>query len=566
MPAENDWILSGLAFDASYMRDYLAFTLSRRIGQYAPRVQHCELILNGNYRGIYMLVEKIKVDDARVNLKRIEPTDNVLPDLSGGYLTKADKIAGVDQPAWNMDGTNFIHEFPKASQITSAQNTYIQSIFQALANNASNASITTGFPSVIDVPAFIDFMLINELGSNADAYQFSTYFHKDKNAKLRAGPIWDSNLTYGYDLVHWGLNRSFPDVWQFNNGDNIGPQFWRSLFNNSTFRCYLAKRWNTLTQPGQPLNQQNLNTLIDETAARLTEASVREHTRWDNQIYIPLYNEQGLNSTLTGQVNVIKNFITQRISWMTNNLGSFSACSNIVTPPLVITRINYEPEITATFPVSSDQEFIEITNTSNTEINATGFYFSGTGFVYQFPENFIFPPNSIIQLANNPTVFVEKHGYAPAGRFTRNLSNSGQKLTLADAFGNIIDDVLYSNLTPWPAANGNGSHLKLTSTSLDNNVGSNWVATSESISSTIVGLEESSTLRVYPNPTTDRIEVEANNIIALLTIQDAQGRVMHSSKPQETSATLSLNNYPNGLYWVILQIENKLVTRKLIKR
>jgi CotH kinase protein/Lamin Tail Domain/Secretion system C-terminal sorting domain len=571
MPAENDWILSGLAFDASFMRDFLAFTLSRRIGQYAPRTQFCELILNGNYRGIYMLVEKIKVDDGRVDVTKIEPTDNTLPDLSGGYITKADKIAGVDVAAWNMagnwDGTNFVHEFPKPNEITSAQNTYIQSVFSSLASRASISSITSGFPSVIDVPSFLDFMLINELGSNADAYQFSTYFHKDKNAKLRAGPIWDSNLTYGYDLVHWGLNRSFPNVWQFNNGDNIGPQFWRDLFNNTIFKCYLAKRWNALTQPGQPLNQASLYTLVDETATLLTEASVREHTRWDAQIYIPLYSNQGLNPTLTGQVSMIKNFIAQRITWMTTNLGSFGACSNVITPPLVITRINYQPETSATFPQSSDQEFIEIANPSSDVVDATGFYFSGTGFVYQFPNNFQFPPNSVVQIANKRSTFSERYGYPPFGQFTRNLSNTGQKLTLAGAYGNVIDEVEYSNLAPWPTVNGNGSHLKLSSVELDNTVGTNWVASSDLISSTVVGLEESaSAVKIFPNPVNDLFKVEADDIISVLAIQDAQGRVVETFKPNAATATLNLNTYPNGLYTIRLQIKNQFVIKKLLKR
>lgn len=572
MPAENDWILSSLAFDASYMRDYLAFTLSRRVGQYAPRTQYCELILNGNYRGIYMLVEKIKVDDNRVDITKIEPTDNVLPDLSGGYITKADKIAGVDIPAWNMagnwEGTNFVHEFPKPNEITSTQNTYIQTVFSSLANRANISSVTSGFPSVIDVPSFLDFMLINELGSNADAYQYSTYFHKDKNAKLRAGPIWDSNLTYGYDLVHWGLNRSFPNVWQFNNNDNIGPQFWRSLFNNSTFKCYLAKRWNTLTQPGQPLNQESLYALVDETATLLTEASAREHTRWDAAIYTPLYTNQNppLDPTLSGQVNLIKSFITQRIPWMTANLGSFSACSNVTLPPLVITRINYHPETTSSFPESNDQEFIEIANTGSTEVDATGIYFSGTGFVYHFPEDFKFPANSVVQLANKRSTFYTRHGYNAFGQFTRNLSNTGQKLTLADAYGNVIDEVAYSNLAPWPTVNGNGSHLKLSSVELDNTVGSNWEASSELISSTVVGLESENAVKIFPNPVNDQFKIEADDIISILSIQDVQGRVVETFKPNAATATLNLNTYANGVYTIIIQIKNKSVIRKLLKR
>ena len=60
MPSENDWILNGLAFDPSLIRDYLSYNLSRQIGEYATRTVYCELVINGEYRGLYLLQEKIK--------------------------------------------------------------------------------------------------------------------------------------------------------------------------------------------------------------------------------------------------------------------------------------------------------------------------------------------------------------------------------------------------------------------------------------------------------------------------------------------------------------------------
>ena len=72
MPKENDWILNGLAFDPSFMRDFLSYNLSREIGNYASRGRYCELILNGDFRGIYVLQEKLKADDSRIDIKKIK--------------------------------------------------------------------------------------------------------------------------------------------------------------------------------------------------------------------------------------------------------------------------------------------------------------------------------------------------------------------------------------------------------------------------------------------------------------------------------------------------------------
>lgn len=471
MPAENDWVLNALAFDQSLIRDYLAYNLARQMGNYAVKTEYCEVIVNGEYKGLYMLTEKIKADSNRVDITKIAVGDNALPNLSGGYITKADKTTGGDPVAWSMavyggGNTNYIHELPKPIAVTANQNTYIKSQFDNLqaAATANNVSLLNGYTTVIDVPSFVDFMVSNEYFANVDGYQLSTFFHKDRNGKLRAGPIWDFNLTMGNDLKPT-YDRSFTNTWQFSNGDNEGSKFWTDLFNNTEFKCYFAKRWFDLTASGKILNQTSVNALIDGTLVLLTESMGREHVRWNT---IP-------NNAL--EISNLKIWVTDRITWVNANIGSPAACSNVVTPPLVITKINYNPTVSGPLS-SSNQEFIQITNTGSTPINLSGIYFLQLGTTYQFPYNSIIAATTSIYLAANAAVFQIKNGIAPFGQYSRNLSNTSQNIVLADAFGNIIDRVEYFDTNPWPtAADGNGSYLQLISTNLDNNLASSWVAT-----------------------------------------------------------------------------------------
>ena len=74
------------------------------------------------------------------------------------------------------------------------------------------------------------------------------------------------------------LTEAKPNVWQFSNGDNEGPKFWRDLFNNPEFRCCLSKRWNQLIQPGQPLNYSSIEAFIDKTVANISEAAVQRES------------------------------------------------------------------------------------------------------------------------------------------------------------------------------------------------------------------------------------------------------------------------------------------------
>ena len=561
MPSENDWILNGLAFDQSLIRDYLSYNLSRMLGNYATRTVYCEVVINGDYKGLYILQEKVKADSERVNVTKITNAQNSLPNLSGGYITKADKTTGGDPIAWTMDSyidnnaINFIHELPKPADVTIQQNDYIYTQFANLKSTAAanNGTLSNGYPSIIDIPSFIDFMISNELASNADGYQLSSFFHKDRNGKLRAGPIWDFNLTYGNDLFDYGFDRSHYDVWQFANGDNQGPKFWTDLFNNPQFKCYMSKRWNELIQPGQPLNLQSLNTFIDNTVNHISAAAERENDRW------------GTVSSHEAEIAGLKSFLGNRITWMTNHLGSFANCSNTVTPPLVISKINYNPATNAGFTNSNDQEFIAITNSGSEPVDLTGIYFKGTGFVYQFPANQLMAENTTFYIASKSSVFLSRYGFAANGEFTRNLSNSNQELVLADAFGNIIDTVHYYDSLPWPNADGNGSFLQLTNTALENNIASSWTATNMDALSNNDWIKND-WINIAPNPTSNFITIKALQPISNIQVFDMQGRIVRSASENTSSVNIDLSSVSNGIYLVKVATSTGSTLQKIIKQ
>ncbi|MCX6302463.1 MAG: CotH kinase family protein, partial [Bacteroidia bacterium] len=545
MPAENDWILNGMIFDSALVRDYLCFNLSRQIGEYASRTAYCEVVINGNYRGLYMLEEKIKADDNRVDVYKITVNDNYMPEVTGGYIIKADKTTGGDPVAWKMYAWNggtvdFIHEFPDPETVTELQSNYIKRQYNLLesAVTSGDYSPATGVPSLIDMPSFIDYMIISELSSNADSYQFSTYFHKDRNGKIRSGPVWDSDLTFNNDLHIWGYDRSKYNVWQFSNGDNEGPKFWRDMFYNNKFRCYLSKRWNELILPGQPLNLTSINNLIDSTVASISEAIFRENIKWNN-----VKDHQK-------RIAEIKSFLEKRIPWITANLGNWSECSNVAVPELVISRIMYHPDTTISYPLSEEREFIEITNAGDNSADLTGIYFGGTGFSFQFPAGSSLAPGASLILASNFAIFFNQYKMSPNSQYARHLSNKSQKLVLADAFGNVIDSVTYHDSAPWPDADGNGYHLKLIDPLSDNSIAENWTASNEIL---ISGDETPSEkdLFLYPNPVTDLLGINTIYEIRSISLFDLTGRELVSEEIVNSfEFYIEMRKYDPGIYFV----------------
>ena len=559
MPKENDWILNSLAFDQTGLRDVLSYELFERLGQYAVRRVYCEVMVNGDYKGLYVFMEKIKVDDDRVNIAKMDDSCNNYPEVSGGYITKADKPNG-DPVAWSMEEygygwwpyyTDFIHHYPKPENVTLAQNDYIHGVFTNLATvaNRHDTSISAGIPSVIDIPSFVDFMLVAEYSSNVDVYSLSTFFHKDRNGKLRAGPVWDYNLTYGYDAFG---SRSRYDVWQFNNQDNNGPKFWRDLFNTDLYRCYLARRWFEQTAPGMPLSYEFVCNRMDEIEALITEAIGRDNQRWHNMTQ----HDQWMQD--------MKNWIQLRINWLNQNIGPYEGCADVDLPPLVISKIHYHPQ--DYWDIDGDRlEFIEITNNGDEEVDLTGVYFRELGVTFSFPDHAQVGGHEALVLCSDSLAFRDYYNTLPFGQFTRNLSNKSENLVLADAWGNVIDEVHYYDSAPWPwEADGDGPYLELIDLNLDNSLPESWT-----VGYDLTGLDDrhDAAMGLYPNPTRDVLHVDLAETAVRCQLIAVTGNVVQETSAVAQHYDLDLSPLPSGLFVVKVQLENgKTVFRKVVKQ
>ena len=561
MPAENDWILNPLAYDQTGMRDVIAYELSNQIGQYASRSQYCEVVLNGNYRGLYVFMEKVKVDKNRVNIEKMDESCNLPPEVTGGYIVQANR-ADNDPLAWRMQTylhnwgwavyTEFIHHYPKHENITSTQSDYIHNVFLDLESVAHsyNTDISTGIPSVIDIPSFVDFMIMAEFTSNVDVYHLSTFFHKDRCGKLRAGPIWDYNLAFGYDAFG---NRSGYDVWQFDNQDNTGPRFWKDLFDTDEFRCYFAKRWFELTEEGMPLDYDRICNRIDEIDAVIAEAIGRDNQRWNQMSQHAQY------------VNNMKNWLQQRINWLNSHIGSSQSCSDIDLPPLVISKIHYHPQ--DWWSIDGDHlEFVEITNNGDAEVDLTGVYFRELGLTYQFPDNSHIAGHNAIWLCSDSLLFSEYYQVTPFGQYMRKLDNKSENLVLADAWGNIIDQVHYSDSEPWPTeADGNGPFLQLKDLDSDNSLAESWT-----IGDDLTGVKEivdSQNFIIYPNPTSSKVFVALSVKPDYCHVIDLMGRDVLEIMPSNSVFDVDLSHLPSGIYIIkVLMGDDGIIWQKIVKR
>ena len=559
LPAENDWVLNAMNDEPSYVRDCLSYYLAGKLGHYAPRTKYCEVIINGDYKGLYFLTEKIKVDQNRVNIAQMDASDNQNPEVTGGYIIKADKLTGGDVPAWSTpaydywEDVDYIYHVPKPDEITSAQSNYIEHYFNIIQHHvaAHNQNVSNGFPAYIDIPTFVDYMIMGELASNVDIYQKSTFFHKDRNGKFRAGPVWDFNLAYGYDFGSVG--RSGYDVLQFANGDNTGSDFWHQLYEDDLFSCYLFQRWHDVTAENAPLSYENVIHVMDSLIELTGTPRVRDRVRWWK-----LYDYDD-------HINTMKTWLQNRYAWLNNEWTPTGNCISEELPPLVISKINYHP--TSQMGINADQlEFIGIVNNSEDTVDAAGVYFRELGISYSFPANSLIAPHEEIFLASNAQAFQQCYDKTAFGTFARHLDNKSEALVLADAWGNIIDKVTYADTPPWPlSTDGHGDFLILIDPNLDNALPENWMA-----AGVFVGVPDhkpSISLTISPNPTTGVLQITSDKPLTSITVTDVQGRtILTVPEILETSVTLNLTPYPAGVYFVTAVTSEGEVTMKAMKR
>ena len=361
MPKESDWILNASYTDKTLMRDVLTYHLSNQMGMYATRTKFVELVVDGDYKGVYILMEKIKRDANRVNIASLKPADNSGDALTGGYILKVDKNTGSADAYWkspypanNLMEINIMLEYPKKDDITTAQFEYIKNHFTNFEHTLNGPNFkdpTNGYAKYIDVNTFVDYFLLTELTYNIDAYRLSVFFYKDRDSrdsKIKMGPAWDYDHSYGnanyckgWETNHWAYDfvREFCP-----QDDKQTPTWWARLLQDREFCLKVRERWQQLRQ--NQWTNSNISSFVNQNVALLGESQVRNFQRW------PLLGEwiwpnYYWGNTYQEEIDWFKNWTEQRLSWLDANIPRVGALANepadcaSVTKPTVTSPVNY---------------------------------------------------------------------------------------------------------------------------------------------------------------------------------------------------------------------------------
>jgi subtilisin-like proprotein convertase family protein len=330
MPKEHDWILQATYNDKSFVRNSMMYELFRNMGHYAARSKYVEVVLDNEYQGIYMIMEKIKRDSARVPIAKLTAADTLGDELTGGYIFTHD----YQEEGWNGPyspancntryyGYNLVS--PNYNTAPAKQFNYIKSLVTTLEDKLYGPTpndTLLGYKPLIHLPSFIDYMLANEMAWNGDGYKKSMFFWKDKNSKdslIHAGPIWD----FDWALKRMPWTPTDYSGWYYKldpcDGDVLFLPWWNIMMQDTTFSNQTKCRYELHRKYAMHLD--TLYNFINKQASYLNKAQQRHYDYWQTLGQNTGTPEQNpVANTFTEELDTLKSIIKQRITWIDKNL------------------------------------------------------------------------------------------------------------------------------------------------------------------------------------------------------------------------------------------------------
>lgn len=316
LPEESDWVLYAPYSDKSLIRNTLVYDTARAMGHYASRQVLVELYLNQEYMGVYVLFEKIKRNKNRVDIGKNSD------DLSGGYLLELEstyqyKAGEAYIVSERFADKAFFFEYPKAEDLSQEQKSYMQTYlndFETALYGDAFADPIEGYAPFIDQPSFIDFILINELVKNRDAFFRSTFMYKDKQDVLYLGPVWDFDLALGNDETEIGSPQGFLL-------DELNLYWAERLLQDPAFRGVLIERYKDLRKT--VWSNSAFQERIDLLTRQLSQAQTRNFERWPILgVYVPFNRFVG--DTYEAEIAYLQDWLTTRLQWLDEHIDEIS--------------------------------------------------------------------------------------------------------------------------------------------------------------------------------------------------------------------------------------------------
>lgn len=304
-----------------YLRNYTGFNLGQRIGlPWTPSQIPVEVIINGDYRGLYFLTESIRVEEDRLNISELKDGESNNSLISGGYIIELDnyiededrQIRMVAQGEHHSNSKRLWLTFDTPETYSDLQRRFINDQFSEMNKFVGNNS--NDLWSYLDLDDAVRYYLVCELVSHLEAYNGSTYLFRERveGEKWHFSPLWDlghafAGPTDGYIYDHSYYGMTWIGSFTLNEKFNEKLQeTWKWFMSNEFFGIYE--------------DIKSFSTII-------TEAAKQDYLRWKD-VPPPTNNSEGGkmvadNSNMQKQSSEVLEHLQNKVEWLTSILGDY---------------------------------------------------------------------------------------------------------------------------------------------------------------------------------------------------------------------------------------------------
>lgn len=312
MGKAKSWGLMANYYDVTMLRNRFTYYLADAMGlPYTSKSEPVEVVMNGKYLGLYTLSELVEEGENRVEIK----ADGV-SDTDIGYIIAEAPYPDEEKYTFFTENyANFLIDYPEVDAEKDAE-----TIEKIKANLAQVESAVFGegfcdkdgisYAEYLDVDSAVDYLLIQELSHNADAFQSdSTYLYKPENGKLCFGPVWD------FDNAAWGAADLSGK--NFENYNIICTVWMKRLIQDPEFYKRVEEHWAVLRR--LTLDAIADGGIIDQYSAQQEAAIKANYAAMDNYINAD-FETYKATVTYESEIKRLKDFVIARVGWMDANL------------------------------------------------------------------------------------------------------------------------------------------------------------------------------------------------------------------------------------------------------
>lgn len=305
LPEDKSWVLLANYLDPTLLRNSVALYMGNEMStlDWTPHYQYVDLTLNGQYKGIYQLGEKVKISKGRVNVG------------DDGFLLEVDYRAQFEEDARYFS----VSHIENNVNIKDPDVEYDDEDFNYIKNYVIEADAIlfsddftdpdNGWQKYLDMDSFVEWYLINEISKNNDAVFFSScYMNLKRGGKLKMGPLWDFDLAFGNTTSNGNDN---PEGFWIKN-----VHWYDRLFQDPVFLSRIKERFAYYYD-----NKQLIYDKIDANVTILKQKVVEDNKLWGTIIDSSSTAEE-VETAYQLKADNLKNWIETRLLWLYENINN----------------------------------------------------------------------------------------------------------------------------------------------------------------------------------------------------------------------------------------------------